>query len=167
MRQGVTDLFDLCRRAGYATGAFSEAPDIFTGLSYADHIAPLPTDEQLTGWLQRREPTILFLHYWSVHPPYGAADGLAFGEVGQLLAAGRIDVVQARYRAAIEQLFERHIAQLLAALDLSTHGPFSSSATTAKAGGLTNPITARPCAMTCCGCLCITDFPRRNPSGAP
>ena len=42
MRQGVTDLFDLCRRAGYAVGAFSEARDIFTGLSYADYIAPLP-----------------------------------------------------------------------------------------------------------------------------
>ena len=119
MRQGVADLFDLCRRAGYAVGAFSEAPDIFTGLSYADRIAPLPTDEQLTGWLQPREPTVLFVHYWSVHPPYGAADGLAFGEVGQLLAAGRIGEVQTRYRTAIEQLFERHIARLLAALDLS------------------------------------------------
>ena len=40
MRQGVADLFDLCRRAGYVVGALSEAPDIFTGLSYADHIAP-------------------------------------------------------------------------------------------------------------------------------
>ncbi len=124
MRQGVADLFDLCRRAGYAVGAFSEAPDIFTGLSYADHIAPLPADEQLAGWLQRREPTVLFLHYWSVHPPYGAADGLAFGEVGQLLAAGRIDMVQAHYRTAIEQLFERHIARLLAALDLSAWAVF-------------------------------------------
>ncbi len=124
MRRGVADLFDLCRIAGYAVGAFSEAPDIFTGLSYADYIAPLPTDEQLAGWLQRREPTVLFLHYWSVHPPYGAADGLAFGEVGQLLAAGRIDVVQARYRAAIEQVFERHIARLLASLDLGTWAVF-------------------------------------------
>ncbi len=124
MRQGVADLFDLCRQAGYATGAFSEAPDIFTGLGYADHIAPLPTDEQLTGWLQRREPTVLFMHYWSVHPPYGAADGLAFGEVGQLLAAGHIGEVQARYRAAIEQLFERHIARLLTALDRSAWAVF-------------------------------------------
>lgn len=124
MRQGVADLFDLCRRAGYAVGAFSEAPDIFTGLSYANYIAPLPTDEQLTGWPQRRKPTILFIHYWSVHPPYGAADGLAFGEVGQLLAAGRIGEVQTRYRAAIEQLFERHIARLLAALDLSRWAVF-------------------------------------------
>ena len=124
MRQGVADLFDLCHRTGYAVGAFSEAPDIFTGLGYADYIAPLPTDEQLAGWLQRREPTVLFLHYWSVHPPYGAADGLAFGEVGQLLAAGRIDAVQARYRAAIEQLFERHIARLLTALDLSAWAVF-------------------------------------------
>ncbi|MXY81010.1 MAG: sulfatase-like hydrolase/transferase [Gemmatimonadetes bacterium] len=119
MRQGVADLFDLCRRAGYAVGAFSEAPDIFTGLSYADHIAPLPPDEQLAGWLQRREPTVLFIHYWSVHPPNGAADGLAFGEVGQLLADGRIDLVQTRYRAAIEQLFERRIARLLTNLNLS------------------------------------------------
>ena len=124
MRQGVTDLFSLCRRAGYAVGAFSEAPDIFTGLSYANYIAPLPADEQLAGWLQRREPTVLFIHYWSVHPPYGAADGLAFGEVGQLLAAGQIGEVQVRYRTAIEQLFERHIAQLLATLDLSTWAVF-------------------------------------------
>ena len=124
MRQGVADLFDLCRRAGYAVGAFSEAPDIFTGLSYAAHIAPWPTDDQLAGWLQGREPTVLFIHYWSVHPPYGAADGLAFGEVGQLLTAGRIDAVQARYCAAIEQLFERHIARLLAALDLSAWAVF-------------------------------------------
>ena len=84
----------------------------------------MPTDEQLTGWLQRREPTILFIHYWSVHPPYGAADGLAFGEVGQLLAAGRIGEVQTRYRTAIEQLFEQHIARLLAALDLSAWAVF-------------------------------------------
>ena len=124
MRQGVADLFDLCRIAGYAVGAFSEAPDIFTGLSYADYIAPLPTDEQLAGWLQRREPTVLFLHYWSVHPPYGAADGLAFGEVGQLLADGRIDLVQTRYRAAIEQLFERRIARLLTNLNLSAWAVF-------------------------------------------
>ena len=124
MRQGVADLFDLCRRAGYAVGAFSEAPDIFTGLSYANHIAPLPADEQLAGWLQRHEPTVLFVHYWSVHPPYGAADGLAFGEVGQLLAAGRIGEVQTLYSAAIEQLFERHIARLLAALDLGAWAVF-------------------------------------------
>ena len=124
MRQGVADLFALCHRAGYAVGAFSEAPDIFTGLSYANHIAPLPADDQLAGWLQRREPTVLFVHYWSVHPPYGASDGLAFGEVGRLLEAGRIDVVQARYRATIEQLFEQHIARLLAALDLSAWAVF-------------------------------------------
>ena len=124
MRQGVADLFDLCRRTGYAVGAFSEAPDIFTGLSYANYIAPLPADEQLDGWLQRREPTVLFIHYWSVHPPYGAADGLAFGEVGQLLADGRIDLVQTRYRAAIEQLFERRIARLLTNLDLSAWAVF-------------------------------------------
>ena len=124
MRQGVADLFDLCRRAGYAVGTFSEAPDIFTGLGYTDHIAPLTPDEQLTGWLQRREPTVLFIHYWSVHPPYGTEDGLAFGEVGRLLAAGRIDLVQTRYRAAIEQLFERRIARLLAALDLNSWAVF-------------------------------------------
>ena len=124
MRQGVANLFDLCRHAGYAVGAFSEAPDIFTGLSYANHIAPLPANEQLAGWLQRREPTVLFVHYWSVHPPYGAEDGLAFGEVGQLLAAGQIGEVQTRYRTAIEQLFERHIAQLLGTLDLNTWAVF-------------------------------------------
>lgn len=124
MRQGFADLFALCRRAGYAVGAFSEAPDIFTGLSYARYIASLPAAEQLANWLQRREPTVLFVHYWSVHPPYGAADGLAFGEVGQLLAAGRIGEVQARYRATIEQLFEQHIARLLTALDLSAWAVF-------------------------------------------
>ena len=41
-----------------------------------------------------------------------------------LLEAGRIDEVQALYRAAIEQLFEQHIARLLTTLDLSEWAVF-------------------------------------------
>ena len=119
MRQGFPDLFELCLQAGYSVRAFSEAVDIFTGLRFAQHISPLPDHPHtLSGLTQNPDPTFLFLHYWGVHTPYGAADGLAFGEIGQLLSAGRLDMVQERYCNAIERLFEFSIAPILAGLDL-------------------------------------------------
>lgn len=125
MRRGFADLFELCHRAGYTARGFSEAAEIFTGLRYAEHISPMPTDPNaLSASLQGHDPTLLFLHYWSVHAPYGAADGLAFGETGRLLAAGRLDLVQERYCTAIEKLFEQHLAPLLAGLDLGAWSVF-------------------------------------------
>jgi len=49
---------------------------------------------------------------------------LAFGEVGRHLAAGRLDLVQEFYCAAIEELFESHIASLVASLDLDNWSVF-------------------------------------------
>ncbi|MEE3257647.1 MAG: hypothetical protein VX293_00405 [Candidatus Latescibacterota bacterium] len=125
MRRGFADLFELCQRAGYTTRGFSEAPEIFTGLRYADHIAPMPSDPNaLSASVPGQDPSLLFLHYWSVHTPYGAADGLAFGETGRLLASGRLDLVQERYCTAIEKLCELHLAPLLAGLDLEAWSVF-------------------------------------------
>ena len=149
------------------SAAFSEAPDIFTGLSYADYIAPLPSDEQLAGWLQRREPTVLFVHYWSVHPPYGAADGLAFGEVGQLLAAGRIGEVQTRYRTAIEQLFERHIARLVAAFGPEHVGRFHHQRPRPELASRRTLSRPDPVQRRAASAFVPTDSPRRNPPDAP
>ena len=59
----------------------------------------------------------LFVHYWSTHTPYGASDGMAMGETAHLLRGGRADVVRERYRAAVENLFERGIAPLLEQVD--------------------------------------------------
>ena len=125
MRQGFPDLFDLCQEAGFSVHGFSEATDIFTGLRFAQHIAPFPAHPHaLSNLTQTADPTLLFLHYWGVHTPYGAADGLAFGEIGRLLASGRIDLVQERYCAAIERLFEIRIAPILAGLDLEQWSVF-------------------------------------------
>lgn len=125
MRQGFPNLFELCHQAGYTVRGFSEAADIFTGLRFANHIAPQPDIPQsISDLTQGRDQTMLFLHYWSVHAPYGAADGLAFGEVGRLIAAGRLDLVQERYSAAIERLFEFAIAPILAGLNMEQWAVF-------------------------------------------
>ena len=125
MRQGFANLFDLCQQDGYAVHGFSQAADIFTGLHYARYIAPFPTSPQaITQLTHTPNPTVLFLHYWDVHTPYGATDGLAFGEVGRLLAAGRLDLIHERYIAAIERLFEFNISPILAGLDLDKWSVF-------------------------------------------
>jgi membrane-anchored protein YejM (alkaline phosphatase superfamily) len=125
MRPQIPHLFDLFQRQGARVGGFSEARDIFSGLTFAEGFEPLdPTSatglRQLYPFLQRaiRQQTFLFLHYWSVHTPYGAADGQAFGEIGQLLATGQISQVQNYYTRAVETLFEEKIAPLLALLPL-------------------------------------------------
>ena len=119
MREGVANLFDLSKEAGYAVFGHSEAPEIFTGLNYADQISVYPSNpNKLLELVRNCGQTLLFLHYWSVHAPYGTADGLAFGEMGRLVASGRLDLVQSYYCSAIEKLFEFHIAPLLASLDL-------------------------------------------------
>ena len=121
MREGCIDLFDLCRNAGIETRGYSQAATIFTGLRFSEYIKPFPT-----GPLEMpsADANLVFLHYWDVHAPYGAADGLAFGEMGRHLAAGRLDLVQERYCAAIEKLFEGHIAPLVASLDLDRWSVF-------------------------------------------
>ena len=107
MREGVANLFDLSKEAGYAVFGHSEAPEIFTGLNYADQISVYPSNpNKLLELVRNCGQTLLFLHYWSVHAPYGTADGLAFGEMGRLVASGRLDLVQNYYCSAIEKLFE-------------------------------------------------------------
>jgi arylsulfatase A-like enzyme len=125
MRQGVTDLFALGHKSGCEMHGFSEVPEIFTGLRYAPYIRPMPDNQNLEPLFKASHaPTFVFLHYWSVHTPYGAADGLAFGETGKLLAEGRLDLVQERYKEAIEKLFEARISPLLNGIDLATWSVF-------------------------------------------
>ena len=121
MRQGCCNIFDLCRDAGIDTCGYSQAATIFTGLPFADYIKPLPSSPLIPP---TTDANLVFIHYWSVHAPYGAPDGLAFGEVGRHLAAGRLDLVQEFYCAAIEELFESHIASLVASLDLDNWSIF-------------------------------------------
>lgn len=125
MRPQIPHLFDLFHHQGARAGGFSEARDIFSGLAFAAGFEPLePTPatglRQLSSFLHRatRQQALLFLHYWSVHTPYGAEDGQAFGEIGQHLAAGRVSQVQNYYTRAVETLFEEKIAPLLALLPL-------------------------------------------------
>ena len=124
MRPGIPHLFDLFRQRTRTVGAFSEAREVFEGLSYAPGFEPLSLDAnkglgQITRFLEHPAPTFLFLHYWSVHAPYGASDGRALGETLQLLSSGQLPLVQERYARAVEHLFEGKIAPLLARLDLN------------------------------------------------
>jgi membrane-anchored protein YejM (alkaline phosphatase superfamily) len=124
VREGVPLLFELFARKGFALGAFSEAHSIFFGLDLGHPVqglAPEPERgrHQLTSWIDRQNSAsmALFVHYWSAHTPYGAADGRAMGETAQLLREGRHDIVLARYRTAVEAVFERKLAPLLEGLD--------------------------------------------------
>ena len=127
VREGIPLLFELFARRGCALGAFSEADSIFFGLDLGHSLQALAPDpqhgrHQLTSWIDRRANSsslLLFVHYWSAHTPYGAADGRAMGETAQLLKAGRHDIVLARYRSAVEDVFELKLAPLLEVLDAS------------------------------------------------
>ena len=124
IRSGTPRLLRLMEQANYATGAFSEAPEIFAGLDLGVPIQRLEGTahrghDQLRDWLSghRGQACCLFAHYWSVHAPYGAADGKAMGETAQLLRRGDLETVQQRYRAAVIELFEHKLAPLLRRLD--------------------------------------------------
>ena len=124
MREGIPLLFELFARRGYALGAFSEAESIFFGLNLGHPVQSLAPESQLgrhqlISWIDRQGSSsmALFVHYWSTHTPYGAADGRAMGETAQLLRKGRHDIVLARYRAAVEDVFERKLAPVLEVLD--------------------------------------------------
>lgn len=116
MRPGTQDLFALLAAAGYRIEARSEVPSIFTGLDFARWMRPLGPTEKL-ALPSSQTPRATFLHFWSTHTPYGAADGKATGETLDLLRAGRVDIVQARYRRAVEILFERRLSPLLERID--------------------------------------------------
>ena len=127
MRPGIPHLFDLFGQKNYAVGAFSEAHTVFEGLDYAPHVQPLPSAaapglQRIEKFLlnHRQQPRCLFLHYWSTHTPYGAADNRAFGETTQLLFGSGRNVVLERYKKAVIDLFEHKLTPLINNLDLST-----------------------------------------------
>ena len=111
-------LFDLFERAGYQVAAFSEAQEIFAGLEYAPWIKPYH-GPSIDRFMQADTPgKCLFLHYWSAHTPYGAADGKALGETAHLLRSGARDLVIGRYCRAVQALFDEKIARVLGQIDL-------------------------------------------------
>ena len=126
LRPGTPRLFARLREAGYRVGLFSEAASIFHGLDFGAPVLDLDRRPEagishLRSWLAESEAAsrrCLFVHYWSTHTPYGAADGLAMGETLRLLRSGRLEVVRERYRTAVEGLFEEGIAPLLEEIDL-------------------------------------------------
>ncbi len=126
MRPGIPHLFDLFRKSNFAVGAFSEAHTVFEGLDFAPYIHPLPNkpkeslqrlDQHLTTY--RQQSSFLFIHYWSTHTPYGAADNRAFGETSQLLFGLGKNIVLERYKSAITHLLEYKLTPIINHLDLS------------------------------------------------
>ena len=124
IRAGTPSLLRLMQESGHATAAFSEAPEIFTGLDLGVPVQRLDEratrgTSQLFSWLRGcgGRSCCLFAHYWSTHAPYGATDGQAMGETARLLARGDVATVQERYRAVIAELFEHKLAPLLGRLD--------------------------------------------------
>ncbi len=119
MRAGVPHLFSACERAGYQVNGFSQALNIFTGLEFSRWLVPYQA-KQIQQVVNSNNPSkCLFLHYWSTHTPYGAADGKALGETLDLLRGGQTQRVQKRYIQTIEKLFEHELVPLLQSLDMA------------------------------------------------
>jgi len=134
MRSGIPHLFELFHQRNWAIGGFSEARKIFAGLPFSSWMESLDlaaeTGTRQVGQFLNRHREVscfLFLHYWSAHTPYGAADRRAFGEIGQLLARGQRRIVVDRYARAVEAVFENKLAPLLSGLDLQEWCVFITS----------------------------------------
>ncbi len=118
MRQGLPHLFEQVEKSGYRVHCFSEAHDLFTGLSFAPYIKPFhPTAVSEALRQAHRQPRFVFLHYWGAHTPYGAADQSALGETAQLLKMGKSHIVKERYKKAVEIVLDRQIATVLNSID--------------------------------------------------
>ena len=124
-RLGIPRLFAALSKAGFRVGAFSEAASILGGVDIGAPVGALPNRaaagrQQVERWLTSGDGQALFLHYWSTHAPYGAADGRALGETARLVRQGQVEAVQTSYREAVRECFEDKIAPLLERLDLGT-----------------------------------------------
>lgn len=126
-RRGIPRLMSRLREAGYRVHALSEAAPILGGVDIGTHVQDLPTDaidglRRIDALIDpRRADTTqhaLFVHYWSTHAPYGAADGQALGETARLVHSGQHEEVRARYRSAVRDCFDNKIAPLIGRLDL-------------------------------------------------
>lgn len=124
-RRGIPRLMDELAQAGYRVGAFSEAASILGGVDIGTTVSDVSANAPdglavLRTWLHPRDDhQALFVHYWSTHAPYGAADARALGETAEWVRGGHIDLVKERYRQAVEDCFEFKIAPLLEHLDMS------------------------------------------------
>ena len=118
MRKGLPHLFEQVEQSGYRVHCFSEAHDLFTGLSFAPYIKPFhPTAVSDALGQPHRQPRFVFLHYWGAHTPYGAADKSALGETAKLLRMGKNHIVKDRYKRAVERVLDRQIATVLDSID--------------------------------------------------
>jgi membrane-anchored protein YejM (alkaline phosphatase superfamily) len=115
-RSGLADLFGLFASQGYSIEAYSQATSVFSGLECAHPVVPWFPGLESTLLRPRPQPRCVFLHYWSTHAPYGAADGKATGSTLELLRRGRRDLVEGQYRHSVESLFEEKLAPLLEGL---------------------------------------------------
>ena len=122
VRTQAPHLFELFASRGFATCGLSEAHTIFANLPFASRIGPFDSGgiERATETFRKADdqPAFIFLHYWSTHTPYGAADGKAWGETAELLRRGQQHIVLERYRRAVEDIFERKLASVLGRFDL-------------------------------------------------
>ena len=124
-RRGIPRLMAELSHAGYHVGAFSEAASILGGVDIGTTVSDVSAYAPdglaaLRTWLRPgADQQALFMHYWSTHAPYGAADARALGETAELVRDGHIGLVEKRYLQAVEDCFELKIAPLLENLDMS------------------------------------------------
>lgn len=135
MFDGVTNLPGLLSHHGFAVNGRSERPDVFRFLDYESHIGPMDpaANNQCLGSL---EPTLTsltrqdnpaqfhFMHFWYTHGGYGLGGINLQPGLRELVQAGRVDEALRFYYAAVVQVLEFRIVEILKHIDLSQWAVF-------------------------------------------
>ncbi len=135
MFDGVTNLMQLLRRRGFEVSGHSERPDVFRFLDYEDFIGPIDpaARNQCLGSMEPildvfansgGGPQLRFLHFWYTHGGYGLGGMELRPGLRQLVEDGRGAEALRYYYAAVVQIQEFRIVEVLKKIDLAEWAVF-------------------------------------------
>jgi hypothetical protein len=135
MFDGVTDLMHLLQRQGFEVSGHSERPDVFRFLDFESFIGPMDprARNQCLGSLEpvldmlessADAPQLRFLHFWYTHSGYGL-NGIELNPgLQELVRTGRAEEALRYYYAAVVQVQEFRVVEILKRIDLSEWAVF-------------------------------------------
>ena len=135
MFHGVTDLMHLLQRHGFEVSGHSERPDVFRFLDYEPFIGPMDPQarnqclgsiEPALDMLEKSgdAPQLRFFHFWYAHGGYGL-NGIELDPgLRELVRNGRAQEALRYYYAAVVQVLEFRVVEILKRIDLSEWAVF-------------------------------------------
>ena len=135
MFDGVTNLMHLFQQQGFEVSGHSERPDVFRFLDYEACIGPMDpaARNQCLGSMEpvldvledgTDTPQLRFLHFWYTHGGYGLSGIELQPGLQELVRTGRTDEALRYYYAAVVQIQEFRIVEILKRIDLDEWAVF-------------------------------------------